>query len=266
LRDDALQGAGESSDHEKCCEENRDYPLLAPDTFAAGLVPGNALPCKLYLANASRQAASKNAFSRLALKCGASSQAGVVAIQPSTLEVFMSENSQVSPGRSKSPLRYIVMAIVAGVIACTGYFAFGGQQRVPNATFTLLSGQKISTSTDLKGKVYLINFWATDCETCMKEMPAMVNTYNRFKGRGLEFVAVAMKYDAPMYVTNYAQTRNLPFKVAMDDGSAAKQFGNVQLTPTTFVVDKDGKILKRYVGEPTFEELDALLDKALNAA
>ena len=52
----------------------------------------------------------------------------------------------------------------------------------------------------------------------------------------------------------------------MDDGSAAKQFGNVQLTPTTFVVDKDGKILKRYVGEPKFAELDQLLDKALNAA
>jgi peroxiredoxin len=94
----------------------------------------------------------------------------------------------------------------------------------------------------------------------------MINTYNRFKGRGLEFVAVAMNYDAPMYVNNYAQTRNLPFKVAMDDGSAAKQFGNVQLTPTTFVVDRNGKILKRYVGEPTFAELDALLDKALNAA
>jgi peroxiredoxin len=99
----------------------------------------------------------------------------------------------------------------------------------------------------------------------MKEMPEMINTYNRFKDRGLEFVAVAMSYDAPMYVTNYAQTRNLPFKVAMDDGSAAKQFGNVQLTPTTFVIDKDGKILKRYVGEPTFAELDALLDKALKA-
>jgi peroxiredoxin len=189
-----------------------------------------------------------------------------ICLQSSTLEVFMSENSQVSPARRKSPLRYIVMAIVAGVIACTGYFAFGGQQRVPDATFTLLSGQKVSTSTDLKGKVYLINFWATSCETCMKEMPEMINTYNRFKGRGLEFVAVAMNYDAPMYVNNYAQTRNLPFKVAMDDGSAARQFGNVQLTPTTFVVDKNGRILKRYVGAPTFAELDALLDKALNAA
>ncbi len=94
----------------------------------------------------------------------------------------------------------------------------------------------------------------------------MVDTYNRFKGKGLEFVAVAMNYDAPMYVNNYSATRRLPFKVAMDDGSAAKQFGNVQLTPTTFVIDRDGKILKRYVGEPSFQELDTLLDKALGAA
>src|SRR6201996_8511910 len=164
--------------------------------------------------------------------------------------------------RRASPFRYIAAAVVAVAIATAGYFAFGSQQHVPDATFTLLSGQKVSTS-DLKGKVYLINFWATNCDTCMKEMPQMVNTYNRFKGQGLEFVAVAMNYDAPMYVTNYTETRQLPFKVAMDDGSAAKQFGNVQLTPTTFVVDKNGKILKRYVGEPQFAELDQLLAKAL---
>ncbi|MCX4164008.1 MULTISPECIES: TlpA disulfide reductase family protein [Paraburkholderia] len=167
--------------------------------------------------------------------------------------------------RRASPLRYIAAIVVAGAIAVAGYFAFGSQQHVPDASFTLLSGQKVTTS-DLKGKVYLVNFWATNCDTCMKEMPQMVNTYNRFKGQGLEFVAVAMNYDAPMYVTNYTQTRQLPFKVAMDDGSAAKQFGNVQLTPTTFVVDRNGKILKRYVGEPQFAELDELLKKALNAA
>jgi len=164
--------------------------------------------------------------------------------------------------RRVSPIRYIAIAVVAGAIAIAGYFAFGSQQKAPDATFTLLSGQKLSTA-DLKGKVYLVNFWATNCDTCMKEMPQMVNTYNRFKGKGLEFVAVAMNYDAPMYVTNYTETRQLPFKVAMDDGSAAKQFGNVQLTPTTFVIDRNGNILKRYVGEPQFAELDQLLEKAL---
>ncbi|MGN6232872.1 MAG: TlpA disulfide reductase family protein [Trinickia sp.] len=171
----------------------------------------------------------------------------------------------VSPARRNGALRYVALACVAAAIAIAGYFTFGRSQQVPAATFTLLSGQKVSTA-DLKGKVYLVNFWATDCETCIKEMPQMVDTYNRFKGRGLEFVAVAMQYDAPMYVVNYTQTRKLPFKVAMDDGTAAKQFGNVQMTPTTFVVDKNGKILKRYVGEPQFAELDQLLQKALGAA
>jgi peroxiredoxin len=166
--------------------------------------------------------------------------------------------------RRTSAILRIAAALVVCAVAIAGYFAFfGSQQRVPDATFTLLSGQKIST-TDLKGKVYLVNFWATSCTTCMHEMPQMIQTYNRFKGEGLEFVAVAMNYDAPMYVENYAQTRNLPFKVAMDDGSAARQFGNVQLTPTTFVIDRNGKILKRYVGEPQFSELDQLLQKALS--
>jgi len=177
----------------------------------------------------------------------------------------MSSITSTSAVTRTNPLRYLIIALVAVVLGVAGYFAFAGQQRVPEATFTLLSGQKVTTA-DLKGKVYLVNFWATSCDTCMKEMPQMVQTYNRFKGKGLEFVAVAMSYDAPMYVTNYTQTRQLPFKVAMDDGSAAKQFGNVQLTPTTFLVDKDGKILKRYVGEPQFAELDQLLEKALNAA
>jgi peroxiredoxin len=172
--------------------------------------------------------------------------------------------SQTPASARRSPLRYVVLALAAAAIAVAGYLTFGTSQRVPDATFTLLSGQKVSTA-DLKGKVYLVNFWATSCATCVKEMPQMVETYNRFKGRGLEFVAVAMNYDAPMYVANYAQTRQLPFKVAMDDGSAAKQFGNVQLTPTTFLVDKNGTILKRYVGEPQFAELDKLLQNALGA-
>jgi len=92
----------------------------------------------------------------------------------------------------------------------------------------------------------------------------MIQTYNKYKGEGLEYVAVAMSYDAPMYVMNFSQTRQLPFKVAMDaDGSAAKAFGDVQLTPTTFLVDRDGRVLKRYVGEPEWSSFDALLKQTL---
>jgi peroxiredoxin len=170
-------------------------------------------------------------------------------------------NSPQAKPRRFAPARLALLA-AALAVAALAWFAFGTSKHVPDATFTLLSGQKISTS-QLKGKVYVVNFWATDCDTCIKEMPQMVQTYNQFKDQGLEFVAVAMNYNAPMYVANYSQTRQLPFKVALDDGSAAKQFGEVQLTPTTFVIDRDGRILKRYVGEPQFSELDDLLKKAL---
>ncbi|CAN7182163.1 Thiol-disulfide oxidoreductase ResA [compost metagenome] len=164
---------------------------------------------------------------------------------------------------SRKPWPIVVAVVVLALLGWFGYRALSPANAAPAATFTLLSGEKVSTA-DLKGKVYMINFWATSCATCVKEMPDMVRTYEQFKGKGLEFVAVAMNYDPPMYVMNYAKTRGLPFKVAMDsDGAAAKAFGNVQLTPTTFVVDKDGRILKRYVGEPEWDALHKLLDGAL---
>ena len=112
----------------------------------------------------------------------------------------------------------------------------------------------------------MVNFWATSCFTCIKEMPQMVQTYNKYKEQGLEYVAVAMSYDPPNYVLNYAQTRKLPFKVALDtQGDLAKSFGDVKLTPTTYVIDKEGNIIKRYVGEPEFSQLHKLLEKALAA-
>lgn len=164
---------------------------------------------------------------------------------------------------ARRPLLRLAAALLVAVLAVAGWFAFNPSKHVPEASFTLLSGEKISTS-QLKGKVYLINFWATSCTTCVAEMPAMVQTYDQFKGQGLEFIAVAMNYDAPMYVANYAKTRKLPFKVALDDGSAAERFGKVQLTPTTFVIGRDGKILKQYVGQPEFSELRQILTTALS--
>jgi peroxiredoxin len=150
-------------------------------------------------------------------------------------------------------------------LAGAGYASLSSSVAAPDVTFIGIDGQKI-TSQSLRGKVVMVNFWATSCTTCVKEMPQMVETYNKFKGQGLEFVAVAMKYDPPNYVLNYTETRKLPFKVALDSGGdIAKSFGDVALTPTTFVIDKQGKIIKRYVGEPEFGSLHALLQKALTA-
>jgi peroxiredoxin len=129
----------------------------------------------------------------------------------------------------------------------------------------LLDGSQTSTS-QLRGKVTLINFWATSCTTCVAEMPQIISTYNQYQSRGFETVAVAMSYDPPSYVVNFAQTRKLPFKVAIDNtGAVAKAWGDIKLTPTTYLVDKRGAIVKRYVGTPDFNELNQLIEKLLAA-
>lgn len=160
-------------------------------------------------------------------------------------------------------IKPLLIATVVAALALGGYASMTTSTPAPEVTYINLKGEKI-TSQSLRGRVVMVNFWATSCTTCVKEMPQMVDTYNKFKGQGLEFVAVAMKYDAPNYVVNFAETRQLPFQVAIDSGGdIAKSFGDVTLTPTTFVIDKDGKIIKRYVGEPDFPALHQLLQKAI---
>jgi len=150
-----------------------------------------------------------------------------------------------------------VLAIGAGVYLGTSASA------APDSTFVLLDGSK-QTTADLKGKVTLVNFWATSCVTCVGEMPKVIATYDKYKSRGFDTLAVAMSYDPPSYVVNYAETRKLPFKVAIDNtGAVAKAWGEVQLTPTTYIVNKHGDIVKRYVGEPDFAELHRLIEKLL---
>ena len=137
--------------------------------------------------------------------------------------------------------------------------------RAPESSYVLIDGTKISAA-QLQGKVVLINFWATSCTSCVAEMPQLVSTHQKFNRRGFETLAVAMSYDPPSYVVNFAETRQLPFKVAIDNtGSVAKAWGDIQLTPTTFLIDKRGQIVKRYVGAPNFAELHALIDKLLSA-
>lgn len=148
------------------------------------------------------------------------------------------------------------LGLSLALLGCAG-------ERAPESSFVLLDGSTVSTQ-QLQGKVSLVNFWATSCTSCVAEMPELITTYNKFKDRGYETVAVAMSYDPPSYVVNFAQTRQLPFKVAIDNtGGVARAWGDVKLTPTTFLLNKRGEVVKRFVGTPDFVELHQLIDKLL---
>lgn len=162
--------------------------------------------------------------------------------------------------------RYLAAGIAAAAIGIGGFLAWqsvGVRETAPPVAYTLLNGEKQQLQ-DLRGKVVLVNFWATSCTTCVGEMPEVVKTFEMFQPRGYETVAVAMDYDNPEFVAKFAETRKLPFRVAFDSsGDVARQFGDVRMTPTSILINKRGEIVKRYLGRPDFEALHALVDQLL---
>ena len=158
------------------------------------------------------------------------------------------------------------LLIAAAVLAIAGALAYALMEKpaAPAATFTTLQGKSIALN-ELRGKIVLVNFWATSCPGCVKEMPDLAGIYKQYKDRGFEIVAVAMSYDPPNYVQSFVKTRQLPFPVALDvDGAHARAFGNVQLTPTSFIIGKDGRILEEKLGNLDIPKLKAMLDKELS--
>ena len=164
-------------------------------------------------------------------------------------------------GTSKLPL--LAVFLILAVIAVAAAFSLRAQP-APVVSGQTISGQAVDSAA-LRGRPYLVNFWATSCVTCVKEMPDLIAVHKAYAAQGFQTIAVAMSYDRPDYIATFVKDRDLPFLVIHDrDGGWAKAYGDVAVTPTTFVVDRDGKIIKRYVGEPNFSELRRLLARELS--
>lgn len=158
------------------------------------------------------------------------------------------------------------LVVVLALAAVLAWNAFLRDPQAPQVDYHLIGGRTLA-SAQLRGKVVLVEFWATSCTTCVGEMPSMVRMYDNFAPKGFDLVAVAMSYDTPEYVRNFASSGpagRLPFPVAMDaSGAVAKAFGHVRLTPTSFLIDKSGHIVKQYVGPPDMGQLRSLIGSLL---
>lgn len=160
------------------------------------------------------------------------------------------------------PGKLIIPLVILGLLAFLT-FSLTNKAQAPDVTFTTIEGKTIKMG-ELKGKVVLVNFWATDCPGCIAEMPQLIKTYRQYHAQGFEVIAVAMFYDPPNHVLNYAQKHSLPFPVMHDGfGGIAKRFEDVRLTPTSFIMDKQGRIIQRVVGELDFISLHSLLAEQL---
>jgi thiol-disulfide isomerase/thioredoxin len=120
------------------------------------------------------------------------------------------------------------------------------KRQPPDWTLKTVEGKNITLS-QLKGKIVFINFWATWCPPCRSEMPSMEALYKRFRGDGLEFVAVDIAEDAAG-VRKFLNEYKLTFPVVLDANGAVSNNYGIQGIPATFVIDRDGKVILSTVG------------------
>ena len=157
----------------------------------------------------------------------------------------------------------ILLIITGIVIAAAAVFFSLKQDNQPSVAYTTLENQTIS-SESLKGKVVLVKFWATTCVTCVKQMPDTIEYYNTYKDKGYDTIAVAMSYDNPDAINKFKDSYHLPFTVAYDkSGELAKAFGGIRFTPVAFLLDRQGNIVKRYIGEYDKKEFIQTLEQTL---
>jgi thiol-disulfide isomerase/thioredoxin len=126
----------------------------------------------------------------------------------------------------------------------------------PAVTFKDLQGQDVQLAS-MKGKVVLLNFWATWCAPCQGEIPILIGLQNRYSAKGFTLLGAAMDDDGAKVVTPYVHdtkftvggqpaTMNYPIVLGNDD--IASKFGGLLGMPTSFLISRDGKIVKKYMG------------------
>lgn len=150
-----------------------------------------------------------------------------------------------------------ILSFAAGLIALLAYLwtSPSGLKQAPELTVKTIKGEDISLGS-LRGRPVLVTFWATSCPGCLEEMPHLIALYEELHPQGLEIIGVAMSYDPPNHVVNLVEQRAVPYPIALDlQERAAQAFGDVRLTPTSFLIAPDGRIVRQKIGEMDMNRL-----------
>jgi peroxiredoxin len=143
-----------------------------------------------------------------------------------------------------------IALFAAGIFSGLGYLwhTTSGLRTSPDISLLTVDGATLPLAA-LRGRPLLVTFWATTCTSCVREIPHLVELYEDLAPRGLEIIGIAMHHDPPNQVLAMRKARNIPYPIALDlQAEAARAFGNVRVTPTSFLIAPDGRIVYRRTG------------------
>lgn len=159
------------------------------------------------------------------------------------------------------------------LVGLTAFFAFGagtvdGASRAPAPDFTLndLNGKPVQLSQS-RGKVVILDFWATWCPPCKAEIPHFKELYTQYQPKGLEIIGIALDQGGVADVAPFARELAINYPLVIGNPQVVESYGGIRGIPTTFLIDKKGRIAAKYVGyqdKQVFEkEIQRLLTEAL---
>ncbi len=157
------------------------------------------------------------------------------------------------------------LPIIAGVLLLIGIVFALRSNHQPAPAFTLpeLNGKGSISERTFSGKVTLLNFWYPSCPGCVTEMPKLIALQQKFGQENYQTVAISLNYNSEAEVRAYAAQYRLPFLIAYDKDNQVKTSYNVELTPMTFLINPNGKIIRSYIGEPNWTELESEISRLL---
>ncbi len=139
--------------------------------------------------------------------------------------------------------------------------AAGSRRKMVDFRLADLSGSAWQLS-DRRGRVVLVNFWATWCPPCREETPGLVQLYRSYRPRGVEMVGIDMDDDPAAAVPGFVRSYRIPYPMLVPD-SGFELANEIESLPTTLLIDRQGRIAKVYVGAMSEAELSADLDALL---
>jgi len=150
--------------------------------------------------------------------------------------------------------RWAVMCAVAAFAFATAVGQDEGM--APDFKLPTASGGTVQLSK-LRGKVVVVNFWATWCGPCRGEIPGMLEVYQKYKDKGFEIVGISVDRDGWGVINPLVKKMKITYPVVLGNGEITDAYGGIDAIPTTFFVDRKGHVLKRHVGgmsKAEFEE------------
>jgi peroxiredoxin len=170
------------------------------------------------------------------------------------LLLFIFNNSDYLFGKAEEngpyPPNYVPAAKKASVLA---------------SDFTLQTTEgKTLKLSDYKGKVVIVDFWATWCPPCRKGIPDLIDLKKKYGSKGLEVIGISVDTDTKADVVPFVKDHGINYPVVYGNQNVYQQYGGISAVPTSFVLDKAGKIIASYEGLTTKETYESHIKKLLN--